>query len=187
MTREMTIGMMSDLLTKAESVPGWYPSEGLKELLWLVEPYSGKVGLEVGTWYGRSATILAGCLAKLTCVDTWVGLPQAPDDPRYKYKGDVLEAARKNLAGYNVEFVTGNSNQVLFTFPHQSFDVIHIDGDHSNPTVTNDVLQAWRLLRKGGLLCGDDYDEPDVREAVHRLRLRLLSVVNGRLWYTYRV
>jgi hypothetical protein len=53
-----------------------------------------------------------------------------------------------------------------------SADVIHIDGGHDFDAVTADLKMWWPMLRRGGLLIGDDYHAygdtwPDVRRGFH--------------------
>lgn len=47
-----------------------------------------------------------------------------------------------------------------------SLDFVFIDADHTEPAVRADI-KAWRQkIRPGGLLCGHDIDQPQVRRAV---------------------
>jgi Methyltransferase domain len=36
-------------------------------------------------------------------------------------------------------------------------DVIYIDGSHDEEDVYNDLKEFWRVLRPGGVMCGDDF------------------------------
>src|SRR5581483_5345280 len=49
-------------------------------------------------------------------------------------------------------------------------DLIYIDGGHLEYEVYGDLAAFWPLLRKGGVLWGDDYDRgwPEVVKAVLR-------------------
>jgi hypothetical protein len=50
----------------------------------------------------------------------------------------------------------GNSTQTLTIHPDNSAHMIFIDGSHTFETVYHDLLEAWRILRPGGLLLGHD-------------------------------
>lgn len=52
----------------------------------------------------------------------------------------------------------GLSADVLPGFELCSFDLIHIDGSHCYGDVLADLRMAHRLLRDGGILCGDDLE-----------------------------
>jgi len=170
----------------ALAIPGWYSEARLRMLYSLADSSNEIAILEIGTWYGRSARVLAPH-SRLTCIDTWEGIP-GKKDSRYKDSG-VLEEAKKNLAGFDVEFRQGDSITEANYFPNESFDLVHIDGDHTAPTVNLDVYNGWRLLRRGGILCGDDFDEGDVFQAVIGILPAgsLLNVFDRKLWWTRKI
>lgn len=123
----------------------------------------GKRVLEVGSAYGYSAVVMAlGGAKHITAVDPHAWLPSF----------NVMEA---NLRAYNVYHVVDIMRSwsfdvlpTLSTLGHQ-FDLIFIDGDHSESTVTHDVEWAERLLAPSGVLACHDYDEvtcPGVRQSL---------------------
>lgn len=191
----MIIDRYSEAVRAADRIPGWYHPDQLRYLELLATTTVGpkeKI-VEVGTWFGRSAYVLAYVAAlkegELICVDTWRGLPQSPLDNRYEaaLTTNVLHAARNNLAvfGATVRFEVGESSIVLPSIPTNYAALIHIDGDHSLPVVEEDVLSGWRIARKGGVICGDDYNEPDVQTAVRALGI--VPEVKGKLWWVVKV
>jgi len=44
-----------------------------------------------------------------------------------------------------------------------TFDLIHIDGGHSPDIAGNDIIQSYRLAKKGSVLIMDDYDFCDLK------------------------
>lgn len=193
-----------EIVDHASQIEGWYPIEQL-EVLYELAFQSAELAkhpyfLEIGTWYGRSAYVLAS-IAKdfkgtLLCVDTWKGLVHDPTDPRYKVAEttNVLAAAKMNLAELadHVQFLPGDSRKVLRGFIAPVFDLIHVDGDHTSPVVDQDVGNAWRLIKPGGVVCGDDFNEAAVSFAVAR-QIPLAETIhkvkiNGpnRFWWVQR-
>jgi len=49
-----------------------------------------------------------------------------------------------------------NSFHILKKFKREFFDIIYVDGDHSNPVVSWDVISSFYLLKKKGVLISDD-------------------------------
>jgi len=54
--------------------------------------------------------------------------------------------------------IRGASDQVLPLLREESFDLAFIDGAHYFSNVLKDLKNAERLIRDGGILCGDDLD-----------------------------
>ncbi len=145
--------------------------------------------LEVGSWVGASALTwlfgldhYAGGKGTVYCCDLWE--PYHPiDDKRRGLIGGVLPEGDPALAMevaagagipyelflYNVKIAGGGdrvvaikarSDLALPALSDASFDLVYIDGDHRMAAVRNDIAEGMRLVRPGGILCGDDFDEP---------------------------
>jgi predicted O-methyltransferase YrrM len=50
----------------------------------------------------------------------------------------------------------------------RKFDLIFVDGDHSEKQVLKDLLGSWEVLNDHGVLCGDDYSWDSVKMAVNK-------------------
>ena len=154
------------LIAEAMKRDGWNPPWYLEKLWDLACRYDGEPALEIGLWHGRTASVLSLAGLDLTCIDIDLK-PEAMD--------------------LNIKVIQGDSKEVVHQWPNEYFSLIHVDGDHTAPTVNADVFNAWRLVRPGGVICGDDINEPDVSTAV--LGIGLLpevTVYRGRLWVAYK-
>jgi len=73
-----------------------------------------------------------------------------------------------------VDFVVGDSHTVVLP-SDWSFDLVHVDGDHSEDGACRDIVAAFARLRPGGVVLVDDLDQPAVfagyRRAVATLGL----------------
>ena len=123
--------------------------------------------LEIGSWAGQS-TCMWGCICKkfgrgkVYCVDNWLGSENVPH-MRGK-KDEVIKLFRHNIRSSEVEDyiipIQGSSDDILPILRNESFDFIYIDGDHAYSQFKRDLLNSMKLLKAGGVLCGDDYDIP---------------------------
>lgn len=177
-----------EVIQEAFQIEGWGVASHFSKL-WDLGRQARKVGpcfLEVGTWKGRSAYVLAALAERLMCVDTWKGVPERPDYSVYReaQTEDVLAQAKTNLARYGerVTFVQGDSRKVLPELPEGLFSLVYIDGDHAGATVTHDIVQGSRVLKPGGILCGDDHDENGIQNALAFLELPV-QVHEKKLWW----
>eukprot|EP00747_Dinoflagellata_sp_TGD_P066089 gnl/TRDRNA2_/TRDRNA2_154646_c0_seq2.p1 gnl/TRDRNA2_/TRDRNA2_154646_c0~~gnl/TRDRNA2_/TRDRNA2_154646_c0_seq2.p1 ORF type:complete len:341 (+),score=36.22 gnl/TRDRNA2_/TRDRNA2_154646_c0_seq2:67-1089(+) len=167
--------------------------------------------VEVGVWKGLSASYLASYLKEqnegvLVAVDTWLGalefwnrrwtngkydpsrdmmLKNGYPNVYYQFLSNVV---RLNLAPFVIPFPsTSRMAQEFLAEQHAQADLIHIDAAHEYADVKEDIARWWPMLKKGGILLGDDYDKnwPGVMKAVDEfaqlMGLRLQTAENK--WY----
>ena len=112
---------------------------------------AGKRVLEVGSAYGYSTVVMALVAEHVTAVDPhqWLASQSV-------YAG--------NLRAYGVQNVESWLDWSMSALPAltqrgDTFDLVFIDGDHSEPGVAHDVSAAVKLLAPGGLIACHDYGE----------------------------
>lgn len=64
----------------------------------------------------------------------------------------------KNTQGLPIELIRKKSNEVLTEMWHYRFNLIYVDGDHTQEGVHHDGRLAFQLCRVGGFILFDDYD-----------------------------
>jgi len=121
--------------------------------------------LEIGSFEGLSASCMLdhwpGC--ELTCVDTFEG---GFEHVRANYP---MESA-KELFMYNVlsvrasrgvRAIQGRSDDVLPKLitagEVDSFDFVFVDGSHLAADVLSDLVNSFKLIKRGGLIACDDF------------------------------
>ena len=117
--------------------------------------------LEIGSWEGRSTLFFETYFpnAHITAVDTWAG----SDEWHYNATSDLQELEvrfDRNVAigGSRVTKRKGSSLKVLpqLLEEEQKFDLIYVDGSHLAEDALTDSINAWRLLKAGGMVIFDD-------------------------------
>jgi len=140
------------------------------------------VGVEVGVAIGQlSECLLMHPRLALFMIDSWADTNDQPE--HYRKSGDThsqlsgaeqvahMETARKvvEFAGSRANVVRQSSLEAAEKFPDGSMDFVFIDADHSYEGCRKDIY-AWKpKVKKGGYLCGHDYNFPScpgVKEAV---------------------
>ncbi|MEP7165502.1 MAG: class I SAM-dependent methyltransferase [Ferruginibacter sp.] len=119
-----------------------------------------KLAVEIGTYMGVSATIIATALASdgmLYCIDPFESIP-GKLNPGFKMATRLF---RRNNITRKIKFLRGYSNdkKIIEQIPDQ-LDFILIDGDHSYEGLEND----WQIVRSkvmiGGIICLHDTTIP---------------------------
>jgi predicted O-methyltransferase YrrM len=163
LSRESGLNKLNDLLMKFfgrhyDEKDGMY-SEHLVTLSSIsCLNHSLKNILEIGTYDGRTALILSELFegANILSID----LPATDNDfeSMYSRKGkvqDFVENRNKNLgASKQIRFLEANS--ISLTNIEEKFDLIWIDGAHGYPVVAMDIINSYRLCKKGGYVLIDD-------------------------------
>ena len=154
------------------------------ELVRIVAP---RLVIEVGTWLGGSALVMAEALkvqgtGTLLCIDTWLGSVEFYLDPtpardlnlRHGHP-DVYEQFISNVVirGHDTRIqpwpMPSRMAAQLLQARDVTADLIYLDGSHEPRDVTDDLCAYWPRVRPGGVLFGDDYHPawPSVTTAVN--------------------
>ena len=145
--------------------------------------------VEVGAWKGRSAVHMAevarsiGLDVFIVCVDTWLGgldhllSDEWRDQLRMVngmpglYRVFLANIVHAGLAERVVPFAQTSTTAAAFLLRcGVQVDLLHIDASHEEEDVLADCRAWWKLLRPGGVLIGDDYNQaawPGVVSAAH--------------------
>lgn len=134
--------------------------------------------LEIGSWKGASAIHIANLLQQsslegvIICIDTWLGgIDNISDDPisginafrkhgyptlYYQFLANIVYAEKQDyiIPFPNTSITVARYLQRL----HLQADFIYVDGSHEEDDVYADITHYWSLLRKGGVMMGDDWN-----------------------------
>ena len=111
--------------------------------------------LEIGSFEGMSTiwmleNILTNKDSRLFCIDAWA---EWTGDAFVRFVENINKGGFKN----KVDIIKGNSSTYLSIFPDDYFDFIYIDGNHDEKAVIKDAVNSFRIVKKRGIICFDDY------------------------------
>lgn len=148
--------------------------------------------LEIGTWYGVGSFRLwleflpSG--STITVMDLWRnvsndGLPSLqveldtnPEEVIFNGWKSTIEQVRQfessKIKDIVINVIRADSNPFLESFRDKLFDFIYIDGDHGYSGCYYDAVQAKRLIKDNGIICGDDLDITGTPENIDEIRIK---------------
>lgn len=146
----------------------------------LVAKFKPKKGLEIGFCWGASA------YAYLEATD---GTLLSVDLSDHKGRAPLFKEAYKD----RWDIIYGDSREVIPSLK-EKFDYIYVDGEHWYENAKADIENSWPLLKKGGIMVCDDYNEYEreggVMKAVdefaktHKLKIRKIrGHANGAIYF----
>lgn len=115
--------------------------------------------VEVGCFAGESTEVFASKFGHVAAVDCWLG----SDDNRIEELFDHRIMSRFN----NVTKIKLFSDVAARDFPFHSVDMVYIDAAHDYASVKLDLFSWIPAIKKGGYICGHDYDQDDVNRAIN--------------------
>lgn len=126
------------------------------------------IGLEVGVFLGQFSDYILKIAKpkKLYLVDPWDKDRSWPEDTpnkEWRTPGQMNDLAIRVKEKFgikkNVRIFRTTSNDFFLTLPLEiKFDFIYIDGDHSYQGTLDDLVNAWKFIKEGGIIVIDDHD-----------------------------
>lgn len=136
--------------------------KALEELVRMVRGEGIKI-VEIGSWKGNSAAILAKSVANyhgsVFAVDNWLGEGSSIQHQHAKTV-DVYSIFKNNMIALGlwdvVHPLVMDSQTASDIFADGILDLVFIDGDHRYEFIKKDISSWLPKLRDGGILCGHD-------------------------------
>lgn len=187
---------------------GWHSTHAIFGQL--LQETQARTVVECGSWKGASALHMGSLLKRETspaldftiyCCDTWLGgidhelTQQNPTSVLKRERGYpvlyqqfLFNVAKAQLTQHIVPVVQTSVNAARLLRAHRIVaDLCYIDGSHEGMDPFHDILAYWPLLRKGGIMFGDDWGFPDVKASVMRFLCETklyhrLELVDDNFW-----
>ena len=128
---------------------------------------------EIGTYVGATSVYAAQIVkekkGKYIAVDHFIG-SDVPDKGEYTphskhnlKEGEVLQQFRKNIDSVECTDITTiypmTSLEAAEKIDDESLDICFIDACHGYSSVKNDIIAYLPKLKKGGIICGHDFEK----------------------------
>jgi len=160
-----------------ENIHGWFDFDDIYKNM-VEKAKDNWHFVEVGTWYGRSATYMAveiensGKLIKFDCVDTWKGSEEHQNtDKNIIEDGTIYPQFLQNIepVKHIINPIKTTSIEAAKLYEDESLDFIFIDASHDYDNVKADIEAWFPKLKKHRIFAGHDYYWAGVKKAVDEL------------------
>ncbi|MCM8787689.1 MAG: class I SAM-dependent methyltransferase [Candidatus Omnitrophica bacterium] len=135
--------------------------------LWekILQKFKGKPNihyLEIGLFEGKSflwmlENILTHPTSTATGIDPFTKTKTYPLYRSLEYEKFFYKNLKISGLNKKTKIIKGFAQVELKKLPHNFYDIIYIDGDHSANAVLINAVLCWFLLKKEGILIFDDY------------------------------
>lgn len=142
---------------------------------------------EIGVYKGRGTAMWnvmlmnEGLKYDYYAIDHFLG--SAEHNKNFDYYGTTL----KNLSPIidKIKIIKNDSVLESKNYPDEYFDIVYIDASHEYEYVKEDILNWLPKVKKGGIICGDDYIAgwPGVVIAVNEIFGDNVNVVGNQQWW----
>jgi predicted O-methyltransferase YrrM len=134
--------------------------------------------VEVGTFSGENAVIMAKYFNSVVTVDPWMN---GYDKDDHASNADMAEVEKKYFESTacfpNISHLKLTSLEGANEFKDASLDFVYLDGDHRTDAVVADI-DAWKpKIRKGGILAGHDINMAKVYDALQKRLMGITAMV----------
>lgn len=183
---------------------GWYVNK--KEIERIFNQHKPKIVVELGSWLGLSTCHMANLLrdnGKVYAIDHWLGtwLPNRPNQAEYdSFLPTLYEQFLSNVIHQGLSYTIIPWKMTTTEAAHKmqgeeiSIDLIYIDAAHDEKSVYEDLSNWYPLVRKGGVICGDDWSYVarngyPVRKAIYRFIKEnglKLQIARNNFWMFYK-
>lgn len=131
---------------------------------------SNQIGAEIGVYKGGFSEFLLEHCKKLYLVDPWYRAggfwnTNIANDSRVDTVINILSAYKTEIERGTIEVIVDYSENFLRFKADEYFDFIYIDSSHRYEDTLNELHIAYKKIKNGGYIFGDDYDpNPDSRQ-----------------------
>jgi hypothetical protein len=149
-------------------------------------------GVEIGVWKGEFSKVIFNKLnpSTLYLCDPWLFFSEYPD----RWYGGTLAQKQQDMDSIyndvsnlfknnsNIILIRDTSDNLVNYIDANSLDWTYIDGNHSYEYVLKDLEISYQLIKPGGYITGDDYDEGnDISKAVKEFINKYSDYIEGAL------
>lgn len=171
---ETWISFKKKTIEKMNKVPGWCSSEKAHLMMDVIKKNKCQNCIEIGVFAGKSLFPIAKALqyngeGKVFAIDAWDSSEAIKgfiaSDPNYMwcsqqnfnffYKKTLHLINESNLSKF-CDIIKRSSQNAAYLFMNETIDFIHLDGNHNEEFVFQDIINYFPKVKDGGFILLND-------------------------------
>jgi predicted O-methyltransferase YrrM len=173
-------------------IKGWSTYEDQGNLIKFIIDYFNSNSLniaEIGVWKGKCTAMWNVELINANIEYNYYAIDHFKGSSEHKNPSSFYEETLNNLNPIinKIKVINSTSIKASTKFKDEYFDVVYIDASHEYEFVKEDIIAWLPKVKKGGIICGDDYIEgwPGVIKAVNEFFPKV-NVIGNQQWYVFK-
>lgn len=171
-------------------IEGWSEQSEQGELLKFLLEFLPKNNLriaEIGVYQGKCTAMWNVDLINRNINYEYYAIDHFKGSSEHDKTIDYYSIALENLKSIKdrVHIIKNDSLSQSKLYPDKYFDIVYIDASHEYEHVKNDILHWLPKVKRGGVICGDDYVRrwEGVIRAVNEIFGEKMHKVGTQQWY----
>ena len=174
-----------------QNIEGWSTETDQGELLNTILPMvknGSKIKIaEIGVYQGRGTSIWNTILINDGVEYEYRAIDHFEGSAEHNKSINYYERTLNNLSPIleNVTIIKNDSVLESKNYDNEYFDIVYIDASHEYEYVIEDIKHWLPKVKKGGIICGDDYTPAwsGVMRAVNEFFGEKIKVVGNQQWW----
>lgn len=173
-----------------EGINGWSSFKDQGELIKLIIKELDKSFLniaEIGVYMGRGTAMWNVELINHNIDYDYLAIDHFSGSTEHNHDVDYYNITLNNLKPIidKVKIIKNDSLNECKNHTDEYFDVVYIDASHDYESVKEDIIAWLPKVKKGGIICGDDYTPgwPGVMRAVNEVFNNQVNKIGHQQWW----
>lgn len=146
---------------------------------------------EIGVYKGRCTAMWNVMLMNRNIAYDYYAIDHFMGSVEHEKNYDYYGATVDNLAPIinKINLIKNDSISESKNYPDEFFDIVYIDASHDYESVKNDILHWLPKVKRGGIICGDDYTEgwAEVVKAVNEVFNNNVNTIGNQQWWKKKI
>ncbi len=146
---------------------------------------------EIGVYKGRCTAMWNVMLMNNNIAYDYYAIDHFEGSEEHQKNYDYYTETLNNLNPIlnKINLIKNDSLSESQNYPDEFFDVVYVDASHDYESVKKDILHWYPKVKRGGIICGDDYIQgwDGVIRAVDEVFDKKINLIAKQQWWKKKI